>query len=98
MRRRDFIKAVAGSAMTWPLVVRAQQLGTKVARIGLLMPVSAASAAQNLAALRRGLRELGYVEGKNISIEQRGWRCSGNSYPLQGVLGHYGIRPIRFPR
>jgi len=40
--------------LPWPLTVGAQQLGTKVARIGLLMPVSAASAAQNVAALRRG--------------------------------------------
>jgi putative ABC transport system substrate-binding protein len=71
MRRRDFITVIAGSAAVWPLTARAEQLGTKVARIGLLMPVSAASAAQNVAALRRSLRELGYVEGQNISIEQR---------------------------
>ena len=71
MRRRDFITVIAGSAAVWPLTARAQQLGTKVARIGLLMPVSAASAAQNVAALRRGLHELGYVEGQNIGIEQR---------------------------
>ena len=71
MRRRDFITVIAGSAAVWPLTARAQQLDTKVARIGLLMPVSAASAAQNVAELRRGLHELGYVEGQNIDIEQR---------------------------
>jgi putative ABC transport system substrate-binding protein len=71
MRRRDFITLLGTAATAWPVGARAQQLSTKVARIGLLMPVSAASAAQNVAALRRGLRELGYVEGQNIGIEQR---------------------------
>jgi hypothetical protein len=36
MRRRDFIKVIAGSASAWPLAARAQQSGTR--RIGVLMP------------------------------------------------------------
>jgi putative tryptophan/tyrosine transport system substrate-binding protein len=72
MRRRDFITLLGGAAasVAWPLAARAQQPG-KVARLGLLRfgPVSAY--AGRLEALRTGLRELGYVEGKNIVIEFR---------------------------
>jgi putative ABC transport system substrate-binding protein len=71
MRRREFITLLSSAAAARPVGARAQQLGTKMARIGLLMPVSAASAAQNVAALRRVLSELGYVEGQNIGIEER---------------------------
>ena len=42
-----------------------------MARIGLLIPISANSAAHNVEALRRGLRDLGYVEGQNIAFEHR---------------------------
>jgi ABC-type uncharacterized transport system substrate-binding protein len=66
LRRRDFITLLGGAAAGWPLAVRAQQAG-KVARIGYLSP--AASARDD--AFRHGLREVGYVEGKNIVIEYR---------------------------
>ena len=58
MRRREFITLLSCAAVAWPVGARAQQLGAKVARIGLLMPVSAASAAQNVGAARHvtGLR------------------------------------------
>ena len=68
MRRRDFIAAVGGAA-TLPLVARAQQ--AKVARIGFLGLVSPASHAPRLAMLRAGLRDLGWIEGKNLRIEFR---------------------------
>ena len=61
MRRRDFIKVVAGSAAAWPLVARAQQPG-KVYRIGLF----SAGAFPALPAFVEGLRRLGWVEGKNV--------------------------------
>ena len=54
----------------WPLTARAQQVGT-VYRIGMLEPISAARNAANLNALRKGLRELGYVEGRNLVIKYR---------------------------
>jgi putative ABC transport system substrate-binding protein len=70
MRRREFIKALVGSATVWPLAARAQQSG-KVHRIGYLGFGSPASWANRIEALRKGLRKLGYVEGKDIVIEFR---------------------------
>ena len=70
MRRRDFIEAIVGSAAAWPLAARAQQ-PTKVARIGVLGLASAAGAAPYVDAVRSGLRDLGYIEGKNLIIEYR---------------------------
>ena len=61
MRRRDFIKVVAGSAAAWPLAARAQQPG-KVYSIGLF----SAGAFPALPAFVEGLRRLGWVEGKNV--------------------------------
>jgi ABC-type uncharacterized transport system substrate-binding protein len=67
MRRRDFI-TLLGSAAGWPLVARAQQPG-RVARIGFLRYASPNE--KQFKAFRDGLRALGYVEGRNIAIEQR---------------------------
>ena len=69
MKRRQFI-TLLGSAAAWPLAARAQQAG-KVARLGWLRLGSAADFAGRVEALRTGLRELGYVEGKDIVIEFR---------------------------
>jgi len=70
MKRRAFF-ALAGSAMvTWPLAARAQQ-PAKIYRIGILETVSSSSNAKNLDSLRRGLRELGYVENRNYLLEYR---------------------------
>ena len=68
IRRREFILALGGAA-AWPLAARAQQ--PKVARIGFLGLVSPTSHASRLAALRAGLRDLGWVEGRNMLIEFR---------------------------
>jgi putative ABC transport system substrate-binding protein len=70
MRRREFITFVGGSAAAWPLAVRAQQ-STRIARIGYLNMNDAAQAASYVESFRAGLRDLGYVEGKNIVIESR---------------------------
>jgi putative tryptophan/tyrosine transport system substrate-binding protein len=69
MRRRNFI-ALLGGAAAWPLAARAQLTG-KVYCIGILEVSSAALNEANLDAFRQGLRELGYVEGKNLIIEYR---------------------------
>jgi ABC-type uncharacterized transport system substrate-binding protein len=71
MRRRDFIKAIVGSAAAWPLMASAQQSPTKVPRIGWLVTGAPPSYRFSLGAFRDGLRSLGYVEGRNVSIEYR---------------------------
>ncbi len=70
MDRRTFLGALASGLLAAPLVGEAQQAG-KVYRIGILEAIPAAQNAANLAALRKGLRDLGYVEGRNLIIEYR---------------------------
>ena len=67
MRRRDFITLLGGAAAAWPLAARAQQ--PKVWRIGVLAAVPPIPAM--LSAFRDGMRERGYVEGQNLSIDVR---------------------------
>jgi putative tryptophan/tyrosine transport system substrate-binding protein len=70
MRRREFISLLGGAAAGWPLAARAQQPG-KLPRLGYLGFGPASAYDTRLEALRAGLRDLGYVEGKNIVIEFR---------------------------
>jgi ABC-type uncharacterized transport system substrate-binding protein len=69
MTRREFI-TLLGGAVAWPLPLCAQQ-AAKVPRIGSLRHGPAAANAERVEAMRAGLRQLGYVEGKNIVIEFR---------------------------
>ena len=70
MDRRTFIGRVAGGLLAAPLAASAQQAG-KVYRIGILETIPASQNAAKLDALRKGLRDLGYVEGRNLIIEYR---------------------------
>lgn len=63
MRRRDFIKVIAGSATTWTLAAYAQPLGVR--RVGVLV-LGNADAQSFGSELREGLRKAGYVEGQNV--------------------------------
>src|SRR5262249_22904940 len=70
MRRRDFIKAIAGSAATWPLAVRAQQRAVPV--IGFLNGASPDEYAPFVAAFRQGLKEGGTIEGQTRQLSITG--------------------------
>lgn len=72
LRRREFIKAIAGSAGTWPLTARSQQ-SEKLRRIGVLMAhrESDPEFQDYLEAFRQGLEKFGWVEGRNIRIDTR---------------------------
>jgi putative ABC transport system substrate-binding protein len=67
LRRRDFI-LLLGAAAVWSLPVTAEQ-PTNLARIGFLGLAPASASASRVEALRAGLRDLGWVEGKNIVVE-----------------------------
>ena len=68
LKRRQFITLLGGAAATWPLAARAQQ--SKVARIGALY-IGLADAESFKKEFVEGLRQLGYVEGKDIAFEFR---------------------------
>jgi putative ABC transport system substrate-binding protein len=69
MRRRDFIKVIAGSATSWPLAALAQQPALPV--VGFLGTTTPDDFADRIAAFREGLKEVGYVEGRNVVVEYR---------------------------
>ena len=69
MERRTLLRAIAGGLLAAPLAAEAQQAG-KVYRIGILHVVPP-DTSRGFAALRQGLRSLGYVEGQNIALEYR---------------------------
>jgi putative tryptophan/tyrosine transport system substrate-binding protein len=82
LKRRGFIMLIGGAA-AWPLAARAQQ-AVKVARIGFLGTTSPAHYGVRVEALRRGLRELGYIEGTNLVLEYR-W-AEGNYERLPALV------------
>src|SRR5262245_29729242 len=71
MRRREFIKVIGGGAIAWPVAARAAS--ERVRRIGVLTPLPAdlADAQARHAVFLQALRQLGWTEGGNVSIEAR---------------------------
>jgi putative tryptophan/tyrosine transport system substrate-binding protein len=68
VHRRDFIKAIAGSSVAWPLAARAQQRAS-LRRIGILLYAKQEKAV--ISPVLQGLEQLGYLDGKNVIIEYR---------------------------
>ncbi len=72
MMRREFITLLGAAGAAWPLAARAQQ-GERVRRVGVLLVGAGNDPAWQVYAdaLRQGLTETGYVEGRNLAIEYR---------------------------
>jgi putative ABC transport system substrate-binding protein len=72
MRRREFMTLLGGAAAAWPLAARAQQ-GERMRRVGVLIPGASDDPVSQarLAAFLEGLRQLGWVDGRNVRIETR---------------------------
>src|SRR5262245_12008890 len=89
MRRREFIVLIGGAA-AWPLVARTQQATMPV--IGYVGTGSPESDAFRLPSFQRGLEEVGYVEGRNVTIEYR-W-AEGHNDRLPALMADLVSRRV----
>ena len=96
MRRRGFVTLFGGAAALLALAARAQQ-STKVWRVGYLGFGPASSWTSEVEALRSGLRDLGYVEGKNIAIEFRWAERADQTFDLATQLVRMNVDIIFAP-
>jgi putative ABC transport system substrate-binding protein len=73
MKRREFIALLGGAAAAWPLAARAQRPERTMRRVGVLMAIAAGDpeARLRVAAFEQGLRDLGWLDGRNIRIDYR---------------------------
>ena len=83
MKRREFIGAPGGTAVGWPFAVRAQQKAMPL--VGYLSGLGQAVSVQFDAAFRRGLSQMGFVEGQNVSAEYRWITDSYDSLPAMAA-------------
>ena len=80
MHRREFLAAFAATTVMPQLAAQAQPTG-RTYRIGMVEPISVQLNETNLAALRHGLEELGYVEGRNLVLDYRSADGNAAHYP-----------------
>jgi putative tryptophan/tyrosine transport system substrate-binding protein len=86
VRRREFITLLGGAAVLWPLAARAQQRPAKIPRIGII------DDAPIWDHFRGGLRELGYIEGRDIVFEYRS--AEGQPHRLAVVVSDLASVPV----
>jgi putative ABC transport system substrate-binding protein len=90
MRRRELIALLGGAAIAWPLPLGAQQAARRL-RLGVLL-YSTPEGDPNTESFRRGMRDLGYVDGQNIAIEYR--YAEGKPERLPGLAAELvGLKP-----
>ena len=96
LRRREFIAALGGSAVAWPLAARAQQ-GDRVRRIGVLMPFEENHPEGKLryAAFAQALADLGWTEGRNVRLDLRWGGDDNNRIGQRAGLGRLAARHHR---
>jgi putative ABC transport system substrate-binding protein len=79
VKRREFIMLLGGAAVTWPIAARAQQ-AAKLPTLGFLGTATPFAWSQRVAAFLQRLRELGWIEGRNLAIEYRWAEGRGERY------------------
>src|SRR5262249_14512991 len=85
VNRRAFIRVLGSAAVAWPLAARAQQ-AERVRRIGLLMGAADDPGGQSRGtALKQGLQDLGWTEGRNIQIGRRFGGADAGRTPAQAA-------------
>ena len=96
MQRRRFIALVGGASLTLPTLAHAQK-SHKVWRLGYLGFGSASSWTEEIDALKSGLRDLGYEEGKNLGIEYRWAERADQTFELAKQLVQLNVDVIFAP-
>jgi putative ABC transport system substrate-binding protein len=90
VKRREFITLLGGAAATWPLAARAQQPAMPV--IGFLRSAPIADATHLVTAFRQGLKEAGFIEGQNVTVDYRS--AENDRDQLTRLVAEFTRRPV----
>ena len=81
MRRREFIGVLGGAAIGWPVAGKAQRASKAAPRVGVLL-YGTPNTDPNYGSFRRGMRDLGYVEGQTVVLEPRSAESKPERLPV----------------